>query len=783
MTESNKKQYFSDIRVINYLLQGIPNDIYNLVDACKDAKTTWERIKRLMHGSDKTEQVRHSRLMDEFDKFVAMEGESLTSVYENLTTLVNVMDSNNVRPLPISINTKFLNSLQPEWSKYVTMTRQSQNLYNNDFDHLYEALSQYEPHVNASKAKKVARNNDPLALVAHSNTHSSYSHVSSSYSNTPQPYYVTHPSSVIDHEEDYQGELQGDTQEDKITTAMMLLARAITQKFSTPTNNRLRTSSNPRNQAVIQDGRADIESKNVGYARNSHYACDCPKLKVRATRYFRKHMLLAMKDEVGGTLNGEENDFMLDNAYGDDTLEELTAAVIMMAHIQPTNDKGNAEPKYDVDVVNEVNASQINRIIGMSSKSVHEHKNHTKLNTVNTSDDDQIDSNIIFDDSYVENNSGTDEHDSNAHGQSFDIQLLINNVQKEAKNQQTINNELKKQKTLLQKELETCKERVKTLEKKPIHFSKYQEACEELEREIPGLGYQNLERLKKAIASQPKMYDGERIQSTKLKIDSPDSEETLEDAKEKIPIEQTYFSTPSTSSVSSESDLRLKKMPNESKLLQLFVKLDNAIGALQTNIDETLLKDRNQRVTSSSSVRRPESKDTKLKKRVLPNTKSKKTSTNVKNLSSSVSVVSNKRETLNSTICQSNASVLKAKTLNVVNDDLNLVCVSCGKDVFLIPHDKCVAIYALSADSRVKRALFKSLVAAKSKNLGASFVVAKSRFSVAKTPKATNKVSSASSLSPESSQSYLAITWKKIQQVGSGKNGLKTNHVSIGHQE
>ncbi|GKE99860.1 hypothetical protein Tco_0023211 [Tanacetum coccineum] len=120
----------------------------------------------------------------------------------------------------------------------------------------------------------------------------------------------------------------------------------------------------------------------------------------------------------------------------------------------------------------------------MSSKSVHEHKNHTKLNTVNTSDDDQIDSNIIFDDSYVKNNSGTDEHDSNAHGQSFDIQLLINNVKKEAKNQQTINNELKKQKALLQKELETCKEWVKTLEKKPIHFSKYQEACEELECEI-----------------------------------------------------------------------------------------------------------------------------------------------------------------------------------------------------------------------------------------------------------------------------------------------------------
>ncbi|GJV72904.1 hypothetical protein Tco_1492899 [Tanacetum coccineum] len=50
-------------------------------------------------------------------------------------------------------------------------------------------------------------------------------------------------------------------------------------------------------------------------------------------------MLLAMKDEARGNLNEEENDFMLDNAYGDDTLEELRAVVIMMAHIQPADDK------------------------------------------------------------------------------------------------------------------------------------------------------------------------------------------------------------------------------------------------------------------------------------------------------------------------------------------------------------------------------------------------------------------------------------------------------------
>ncbi|GJV33705.1 hypothetical protein Tco_1394105 [Tanacetum coccineum] len=41
MTEGNKKQYIADVRVMNYLLQAIPNDIYNLVDACKK-QDIWE---------------------------------------------------------------------------------------------------------------------------------------------------------------------------------------------------------------------------------------------------------------------------------------------------------------------------------------------------------------------------------------------------------------------------------------------------------------------------------------------------------------------------------------------------------------------------------------------------------------------------------------------------------------------------------------------------------------------------------------------------------------------
>ncbi|GKC27441.1 hypothetical protein Tco_1034735 [Tanacetum coccineum] len=332
-----------------------------------------------------------------------MEGESLTSVYERFLTLIN----------------------------------------------LYDNLSQFEPHVNVFKAKKAARNHDPLAVVANSHAHFSNSHASPSYSRSPQPYYATHSSSVIDYEDDYQREIQGDAQEDKLTTAMM-------------------------NQVVIQDGRVDFQSKNVGYVRNGnrnagrqhrnqatnegngktnvqryncngkgHYAREFPKLRVRNANYFREQMLLATKDEAGVHLDEKENDFMLDNAYKDNTLEELNASVIMMAHIQPTHGKSDVKPKYD-------------------------DQNHEKLKTViHTFVDDQIDSDVILDNPYAEDNSGQDEHDLNALDQSYaDVESLIYNVQVEAKNKCKMNNELQKQKALLQKDLETCKERVKEFKNK-----------------------------------------------------------------------------------------------------------------------------------------------------------------------------------------------------------------------------------------------------------------------------------------------------------------------------
>ncbi|GJY62295.1 hypothetical protein Tco_0462952 [Tanacetum coccineum] len=486
MTKGNKKQYIANVKVMNYLLQAIPNDIYNLVDALK-------------------------------------EGEYLESGCQSTLSFSTVCNLSG--------------------AKYVTMVHYNQTGDTVSYDELYDSLVQFEPHVLASRAKKASKNHDPLALLANLNASLSQYHANSSY--LPQPYYVTHPSSIADYEDKYKGELQRDSQVDKLTTAMMLLARAITQKFSIPTNNRICTSSNTRNQAVIHDGRVDIQTKNAGYGGNS--------TGMQGDKTGIKHLMQEL-----GMMKDEENDFMLDNSYGDETLEELTVAG-----------------------VSEVNASN----------KVHEQVNRVKCKTIiHTSDDDQIDSNIIFNDPYVENNDGTSEHDSNAHYEYHDIQMLAYNVQREAENKKQLNNELNKQKELLQKELKTFK-------------------------------------------AQPKMYHGEMLHSSSLKIDSLDFEETLEDAKESrlkmrnkmvqlnygklnalyetfVPqqehsAEQTYFSIPSNYNICFEtkevtSDLPSLKMQKECKLLKMFEKIGLAINDLQKQIDVTLLEDRKRRWMSDN---------------------------------------------------------------------------------------------------------------------------------------------------------------------------------------
>nr|GEW32052.1 hypothetical protein [Tanacetum cinerariifolium] len=148
----------------------------------------------------------------------------------------------------------------------------------------------------------------------------------------------------------YQGESQCDDQEKKLTIAIML-SLVLSLNLILHKKYHLRTFSNTHNQAYVQDGRVDVQTKNVGnvssagrntshnvgssrtdayvkktngntatiqrvprttanlghtptvqcYNRNEkgHYARECTKLKVCDANYFKQQMLLAKQDEAG----------------------------------------------------------------------------------------------------------------------------------------------------------------------------------------------------------------------------------------------------------------------------------------------------------------------------------------------------------------------------------------------------------------------------------------------------------------------------------------------------
>ncbi|GJW60416.1 hypothetical protein Tco_0109751 [Tanacetum coccineum] len=137
---------------------------------------------------------------------------------------------------------------------------------------------------------------------------------------------------------------------------MMLLAKAITQHYTTPTNNHLSNGSNATVQQVPRTSANSRNTQNVQcYICNEkgYYAMVYPKLWVPDSNYFKEQMMLAKKDEAGIDLNTKENDFLLADVPNSEELEELNATCIIMARIQSINNDFHVGPSNDSDFANE----------------------------------------------------------------------------------------------------------------------------------------------------------------------------------------------------------------------------------------------------------------------------------------------------------------------------------------------------------------------------------------------------------------------------------------------
>nr|GEW43383.1 hypothetical protein [Tanacetum cinerariifolium] len=135
-TAEEKKTRKIDRLARSLLIQGLPNDIYSLIDSNETAKDLWDALERQMCGSE---------------------------------YVINDLKKCGYKKDNCELNYKFLNNLQPEWKQYGTLMRQTKNLTDINIDALYNILKQNQGDVNDAlryKKKDVVVTSDPLALVA-----------------------------------------------------------------------------------------------------------------------------------------------------------------------------------------------------------------------------------------------------------------------------------------------------------------------------------------------------------------------------------------------------------------------------------------------------------------------------------------------------------------------------------------------------------------------------------------------------------------------------------------
>nr|GEX57601.1 hypothetical protein [Tanacetum cinerariifolium] len=141
LSSKEKERYKTDIRATNISLQGLPKDIYTLINHYADAKDIWDNVKMLMEGSELTKEDRESQLYDDFEHFYQNKGETIQDYYVQFANLINDMQN-------------------------IKMTI---DLRDSNYDQLYAYLNQNEAHANKNKMmldQFTQHNVDPLALMS-----------------------------------------------------------------------------------------------------------------------------------------------------------------------------------------------------------------------------------------------------------------------------------------------------------------------------------------------------------------------------------------------------------------------------------------------------------------------------------------------------------------------------------------------------------------------------------------------------------------------------------------
>ncbi|GJR79849.1 retrovirus-related pol polyprotein from transposon TNT 1-94 [Tanacetum coccineum] len=242
-------------------------------------------------------------------------------VYALIFIAINDMNIYNMKLEQFNVDTSFLNTLPPKWSKFVTNVKLVRDLHTTNVDQLHAYLGQHEFQENEVLLMH-ERNSDLLALLL--------------------------PSDGP----------KGDDLIDAINHMMSFLTAVVTSRYPT-TNNQLRNSLNPRQQATINNGRVTLQpiqggqtSLVVGTSRTytlgesrsnsgkqrivicynckgeGHMSKQCTKPKRKQDdSWFKDKVLLVQAQASGQILHEEELAFL-----ADPRIPEAQATQIVITH-------------------------------------------------------------------------------------------------------------------------------------------------------------------------------------------------------------------------------------------------------------------------------------------------------------------------------------------------------------------------------------------------------------------------------------------------------------------
>ncbi|GJX62942.1 retrovirus-related pol polyprotein from transposon TNT 1-94 [Tanacetum coccineum] len=506
------------MKAINIILQRLPTDIYLLVNHHRVAKDLWE-------------------------KFTHIKEESLHQYYLRFTQLMNDMNIYNMKLEQFQVNTKFLNSLPPECSKFVTVVKLVKDLHTTNFDQLHAYLEQHELHVNEVCLMR-ERSQDPLALVAnHQMTH--FNTYQSSYNNPKfqqqqqqfspsqspqygstyptQHYSTTYPSTL--HAITYPSALYPHAYSSTFHQEACPQPQSVLQiKYTISTvNQQTHLVEFPQIDSSLAvpvfkqgDDPIDAINKMMSFLSNvvtSHFLftnnqlrnssnprkqatihdgrCPNPKRKRDAT-WFREKVLLVEAQCNGKVLNEEELEFLVDPGIAKGP---VTQSVITHNAAYQANDLD----AYDSDC-DEISTSKAVLIANLSSYG----------------------SDVLFE--YLIESQNAAVSDTNSFAQQDALILSVfeqlSNQEKEAKN---IDTAIALEKKVKELDNIVCKMGQST---QTVHMlTKLQVFYDNNLKQA--LGFQNPFYLKKAQQIRPMLYDGNVIDKETNMISIADSKETL----------------------------------------------------------------------------------------------------------------------------------------------------------------------------------------------------------------------------------------------------------------